>query len=68
MGNWGLALFQCWEDDTQARFAPFDEGGKGLEGDEEHLGKGEGGTYFWALPENLLVCPDIPNGQKLGLG
>ena len=34
--------------------------GQGLEGDEEHLGEGEGGTYFGALPENLLVRPDIP--------
>lgn len=42
------------------RFAPFDEIRQGLEGDEEHLGEGEGGSYFWALPENLLVCPDIP--------
>ena len=31
-----------------------------MEGDEEHLGEGEGGAYFWALPEKLFVCPYIP--------
>ena len=60
MRNGGLALFQGRKDDTLTRLAPFDEGGQGLEGDEEHLGEGESGTYFWALPEKLFVCPDIP--------
>jgi hypothetical protein len=60
MRNGGLALLQGWKEDTVTRFAPFDEGGQGLEGDEEHLGEGEGGTYCWALPEKLLVCPYIP--------
>ena len=53
-------MFQGRKDDTLTRFAPFDEGGQGLEGDEEHLGEGEGGTYIWALPEKLFVCPYIP--------
>jgi len=30
-----------------------------MEGDEEHLGKCEGGAYFWTLAEELLVCPYI---------
>ena len=60
MRDGGLALFQGRKDDTLTRFAPFDEGGQGLEGDEEHLREGEGGTYIWALPEKLFVCPYIP--------
>lgn len=60
MRDGGLALFQGRKDDTLTRFAPFDEGGQGLERDEEHLGEGEGGTYTWALPEKLFVCPYIP--------
>ena len=64
MRNWGLTLFQAREDKTVGRFVRFDEMGQGLEGDEEHLGEGEGGTDFWVLPENLLVCPDIPEGRN----
>ena len=36
-----------------------------MDGDEKHLGEGEGGTYFWTLPKDLLVCPDIPEGLKI---
>jgi len=31
-----------------------------MKGDEEHLGECEGGANFWALSEELLVCPYIP--------
>lgn len=31
-----------------------------MEGDKEHLREGEGGTYFRALTEKLLVRPYVP--------
>lgn len=67
MGYRRLALLQGWEWDTELRFAPFDERGQGLDGDEEHLGEGEGGTYFRTPAENLFVCPDIPGESKAGI-
>lgn len=59
MRNGGLTLFQGRKGDARTRFAPFDEVGQGLDGDEEHLGEGEGGTYCRGLPEKLLVRPYI---------
>jgi hypothetical protein len=67
MRNRGLTLFQGRKDKTLGRFAPFDELGQGLDCDEEHLGEGEGGAYFGVSPENLLVCPDIPEEGNAGI-
>ena len=60
MRNGCMALLQGGKDDAPTRSAPFDERGQGLEGDEEHLGEGEGRAYFWTLPEKLFVCPHVP--------
>jgi hypothetical protein len=62
--NGGLTLLQGRKDDTHTGCLPFDEMRRGLDGDEEHLREGEGGSYFRALSKKLFVSPYIPEGSN----
>ena len=64
MQDGGLTLLKDREYDAPAKSVPLDKGGQRLDGDKEHLRESEGGTYVGALPEELFVCPYIPEGSN----